>query len=120
MAVVVGAVTMSLKPVVLSCQLENVYCTPPTVCGEVTLNVHELLGVQASVSGVVIVPGWHPVPEVEMVSPDGTLVISTEPFGIDGTNDTPLKREPVGAVSNSVNVVPGLVILVVDRVSVIP
>jgi hypothetical protein len=67
--------------------------------------VHELLGVQASVSGVVIVPGWHPVPEVEMVRPDGTLVISTEPFGIVGTNDTPLKREPVGAVSSTLKVV---------------
>jgi hypothetical protein len=55
-----------------------------------------------------------------MVRPDGTLVISMEPSGIDGANDTPRKREPVGAVSSSVNAVPGLVILVVDRVSVIP
>jgi hypothetical protein len=96
------------------------YCTPPTVCGEVTLSVHELLGVQASISGVVIVPGSHPVPEVETVRPDGALVISTVPFGIDGTNDTPRKTEPVGAVSSNVNVVPGLVIVVVVRVSVIP
>src|SRR5580658_454600 len=109
---------MSLKAVVLSCQLANVYCTPPTVCGEVTLSVHALFGVQASISGVVIEPGSHPVPEVKMVRPDGTLVISTEPFGIDGTNDTPLKTEPVGAVSSSVNSVPGVVILAVARVSV--
>jgi hypothetical protein len=90
------------------------------LCGETTLNWQALLGVQASVKGAVKVEGAQPLLAEVTVRPEGTVVTSTSPAETVGTNDTPLKTEPAGAVSSSVNVVPGLTIVVLARVSVIP
>jgi hypothetical protein len=86
----------------------------------VTLNEQALVGVQASVKGVVKVEGAQPLLAEVTLRPEGTVVTMTSPAVIVGTHDTPLKMEPAGAVSSRVNAVPGLVILAVARVSVIP
>jgi hypothetical protein len=86
----------------------------------VTLNWQALPGVQASVKGVVKVEVAQPLLAEVTVRPEGTVVTSTAPAETVGTNDTPLKMEPAGAVSSRVNAVPGLVIFSVARVSVIP
>ncbi len=110
--------------VVPSCHCEKAYCWPDAPCGVTTLKVQLLPGVHACVRGARKVDGLQPLPEVVTVklagTPEAAAVTSTSPFGIVGTNDTPLKTELAGAVSSSVNAVPGLVIVVVAKVSVIP